>query len=313
MPKILIVDDSITIREYIKEALSQTSDTSWHFFEAENGREALDAVHREKIDLVLCDVMMPEMDGFAFLERMKEEPDLSDLPVIMLTAVDAVEKKVRGLQAGASDYLVKPLDESELVARVQVQLKIKQLQDKLKKADERHRKLSITDYLTKIYNRRHFMQILSREFDRARRYDQPLSLIILDIDHFKLVNDEFGHQQGDRILVELARLLKNNIRSHDIIARYGGEEFVVLLPGIDVGDAETVADKLRGLVEQRRFSGVGGRKITVSMGVCSYPGRRVITIDDLIARADKGLYGAKRKGRNRVVVYQSGRRQARVK
>jgi diguanylate cyclase (GGDEF)-like protein len=301
---ILIVDDSPTIREYIKVTLLAAKKQGFNkVLEAENGRDALEILSKHSIDLILCDVLMPEMDGFTFLKEIKANPAYFDIPVIMLTAEESVEKKVKGLESGASDYVTKPFDESELIARVRVHLKIKRLQDELKEANERYRRLSITDDLTGLYNRRYFFEILEREFERAVRYHLPLALVIIDVDHFKEVNDNFGHLQGDVILTEIASLITGNLRSHDIVARYGGEEFVLLLPMASGDTARSVSEKIRRLIERHRFKGAGDHSITVSIGVCTYPTSAVERIDDLISLADGGLYEAKREGRNSVVIH----------
>ncbi len=301
---ILIVDDEITIRHYIRHVLSGEKDISNEILEAEDGNKALDILRERRVDLVLCDVSMEGMDGITFLVMMKARKELLDIPVIMLTAEESVEMKVKGFEAGASDYLIKPFDENELIARVRVQLKVKHLQDELKRAKDRYHELSITDYLTGIYNRRYFIGTLVKEFEKARRYHLPLSLVIIDIDHFKQINDTYGHLRGDSVIVEVSQILKSNLRSHDVLARYGGEEFVLLLPMTGKDEAGKTADKLLGLIKEHEFSGLKDSSVTVSIGVCSYPGDGIDNIDKLIARSDDSLYLAKKKGRDRVVVHQ---------
>jgi diguanylate cyclase (GGDEF)-like protein len=302
-PRILIVDDSITVRQYIQGVLSEDGGPLPEFFEAEEGRAALAILDREPVDLVLCDVMMPVMDGFTFLGEMKGRPEQADTPVIMLTAEGSVDMKVRCLEAGASDYVTKPFADAELSARVGVHLKIKFLQDELRRANEKFRDLSITDPLTGLFNRRHFIEILSREYSKAKRHDLPLTFMILDIDHFKRINDTYGHPQGDTVITELSTLLKGNVRVHDIVARYGGEEFVVLLPMTGREDGRMVAEKLRGAVRKTGFTGMDGRPVTVSIGVCALPVACAAGLEGLIAAADDSLYRAKEAGRDRVVVH----------
>jgi two-component system, cell cycle response regulator len=303
MTAVLIIDDSITIRQRIKLELKKATLFD-EYHEARDGAEGLRVVEAHPIDLVLCDVIMPGMDGFEFLAAMKAAEGSADIPVIMLTGQESTEKKIQGLDLGASDYLTKPFDPGELIARVRVQLKIKQLQDDLRNANERYRELSVTDYLTKLFNRRHFMDIFLNEFERAQRYLLPLSFVILDIDHFKSINDTKGHLVGDSVLAELAGVLRHNLRSHDVVARYGGEEFVVLLPMAGADEAVRVAEKLRSRTERYRFSAMDGRSVTISVGVCSYPRKGVDKVDQIIAAADEALYQAKRNGRN--VVWMSG-------
>jgi len=301
LSSILIIDDSITVRQGIKLALKKAS-LFQDFYEARDGRQGLDQLRQHHPDVVLCDVIMPEMDGFTFLEKMKEDPAFIDTPVIMLTGEGLVDKKVRGLDLGASDYLTKPFDFSELLARVKVQLKLKTLQDELKKVNEQLLELSRVDYLTQIFNRRYFMEQFQVEFDRCRRYGQPLSFMIMDIDHFKLVNDTHGHPVGDQVLSDLGKTANGQFAFHDVLARYGGEEFVVLLPMAAPDEANNVAEKLRQAVEQNDFPALPGQRVTISLGVCSYPLPGVDSPDAIISAADEALYLAKETGRNRVVV-----------
>jgi len=291
---LLIVDDSATVRTAIRKTIEPTGLFD-AYIEATDGREALQRLQEREIDLVLCDVVMPEVDGFAFLTEMKELPEHQDVPVIMLTAQDDVDKKVRGLELGASDYVTKPFAKDELIARVRVQLKVKLLQDRLREA-------SITDYLTNRFNRRHFMQIFYTEFERARRHGHALSLALLDVDRFKRINDTNGHLYGDRILVAIAELIGANVRGEDVVARYGGEEFVVLLPHIGETGAKDAAEKIRGVIASHRFEGMGEEPVTISIGVVTFQGDKpgIATIDTLLMLADRALYNAKDLGRNRV-------------
>ncbi len=302
MMSVLIIDDSITIRQRIKLELKKAR-LFEEYYEARDGREGLRMLEAHEVDLVLCDVIMPGMDGFEFLAQVKATDEFADIPVIMLTGQESTEKKIQGLDLGASDYLTKPFDPGELIARVKVQVKIKTLQDDLRAANERYRELSVTDYLTRLYNRRHFMEIFLNEFERCQRYALPLSFVILDIDHFKSINDTRGHLQGDSVLVELAGILKNNLRVHDVVARHGGEEFVILLPMAGPDEAIFVATKLRGIVERHKFPGMDDQSVTVSLGICSYPGDNIDSIDAIIAAADDALYKAKGAGRNLVWLY----------
>ena len=300
MSAVLIIDDSITIRQGIKLALKKASVFD-DYLEARNGSEGIEKLDANSVDLVLCDVVMPEKDGFEFLEEMKRQEKYADIPVIMLTGQESVDKKILGLNLGASDYLTKPFDPGELIARVKVQLKIKSLQDELKAANERYRELSITDYLTKLYNRRHFMELSLREFERCKRYNHDLSLVMCDLDHFKSINDTLGHQVGDAVLADLGQILMGNLRGHDVVARYGGEEFIILLPMAGNGEVVSVAEKLRHRVEKHQFPGVDDRNVTISLGISCFPYDNPQSIDELITLADKALYHAKRTGRNKVV------------
>jgi diguanylate cyclase (GGDEF)-like protein len=293
---LLIVDDSATVRTAIRKTLEPTR-LFEVYFEARNGHEALAALDQRSIDLVICDIVMPDLDGFAFLQKVKQSAKHQDIPVIMLTGQESVEKKVTGLDLGASDYVTKPFAKDELIARVRVHLKLKLLQDRLREA-------SITDYLTKRFNRRHFMQLFYTEFERSKRHGHALSLAILDIDHFKRINDMNGHAQGDRILVEVARVISANVRGEDVVARYGGEEFVILLPDTDETGALGAAEKVRQVVAGSRFEGMGETPVTLSIGLVTFHAGQpsTATIDMLLMLADAALYEAKGRGRNRVAV-----------
>ncbi|MSM39878.1 MAG: diguanylate cyclase [Geobacter sp.] len=302
---ILIIDDSDKIREQIVQTLQAVSLVD-QYFQARDGIEGFKyLIERPQIDLVLCDLEMPRMDGFKFLAMVRSREELRSIPIIMLTAREARELKIKGLEQGASDYVTKPFDPGELVARVRVQLKIKLLQDELKHSNELLKELSNTDPLTQLFNRRYMMEVLEKEIQRTFRKGSPISLIIMDIDHFKKVNDVHGHQQGDTVLVNVAGLVKRHLRSYDVAARYGGEEFVGILPETPLDEAMVVAERVRVAVQQLTFAHkLQTLKITISMGVATYPGPGVDSIDDIIRVADEALYRAKSEGRNRVITLQ---------
>nr|WP_291316764.1 GGDEF domain-containing protein [Desulfuromonas sp.] len=187
------------------------------------------------------------------------------------------------------------------MARVKVQLKIKSLQDKLKKSNQLLLELSNTDPLTRLHNRRSLMQTLRREFQRSRRIDTPLSLVMADIDHFKKVNDTYGHQQGDSVLVALGDLFNEKLRPYDLAARFGGEEFALVLPETDLANAQQVAERIREAAARLTFPGpLKELRLTISLGVATFPSGNIQSEDDLIREADYALYNAKRGGRNRV-------------
>jgi two-component system, cell cycle response regulator len=223
------------------------------------------------------------------------------VPIIMLTGIMDFNSKVRGLEQGATDYLTKPFDAGELVARVKVQLKIKSLQDELKKANELLKKLTNIDHLTSLFNRRYLTEILDGEFFRARRNREHLSLIMVDIDYFKRVNDTYGHQNGDIVLATVASLTQRELRAYDSAARYGGEEFVLVVPGTSLNGAVMVAERLRQAVLEFSFPApMEDLTVTISAGVATYPSPLVDSIDSLFRQADEALYRAKQNGRNKV-------------
>jgi two-component system, cell cycle response regulator len=298
---VLIIDDSDSVRTSLKRVVEGMKGVEQVLL-ADNGLQGYRYLRENSVDLVLCDLNMPGIDGFKFLNLKNSNVEFNDIPVIMLTAQGDVNSKVRGLEVGASDYLVKPCDDAELVARVNVHLKVKQLQDQLRIKNNELEKLSRTDPLTAIANRRHFVETLTYEYHRAVRYRRPLSFIMIDIDYFKKVNDDYGHLAGDHTLVAVANALKCDLRKQDLLARYGGEEFALLLPETMNQEAITVAERCRRNVEansivfnEMRFT------VTVSLGLSSVPNDETNDVDMIIKRADDALYEAKRSGRNRLV------------
>ncbi len=297
---VLIIDDSDAVREKIIKTLE-----SFHlfvrYFEAEDGLEGFKKLLSAPVDIVLCDLEMPRIDGFKFLSMMKSRPDLQNTPVIMLTGMGDRELKIKGLEQGASDYITKPFDPEELVARVKVHLKIKNLQDDLKRTNELLLELSNTDHLTGLFNRRYLMDALEKEIQRSTRKGGNLSMIILDIDNFKQVNDTYGHLQGDVVLKSVAVQLQKELRNYDIAARYGGEEFIAVLPDANLKEALFVADRVRMSIQSTKFDGsLSELGLTVSLGVALFSTEDANSVDSFIKRADDALYRAKANGKNRV-------------
>lgn len=302
---ILIIDDSEAVREQIIQTLMKTTIFE-QFYEAADGIEGFKQVIARKINIIVCDLEMPRMDGFKFLALMQSRDDLKDIPVIMLTGREDREMKIKGLEQGACDYVTKPFDSGELVARVKVQLKIRALQEELMQSNAKLQELSNTDPLTLLHNRRYMMLTLDNELQRSQRKGSPLSIIMMDIDHFKRVNDQYGHQQGDEVLVQVAGLAREGLRVYDVAARYGGEEFVLILPETRHEEACSVAERLRQRVQAHTFTGpLEKLNVTISLGIATYPWVDINTIDSLIHTADTALYRAKETGRNRVVSYQA--------
>lgn len=268
-----------------------------------NGLDGFKALLTMSVDLVLCDLVMDGFDGFKFLSLKRSRPDLLEIPVIMVTGAGAVTEKVKALEGGASDYLIKPFDDAELIARVRVHLKLLSLQRELREKNRQLEELSNTDELTKLANRRHFMEMASIELLRAQRYEKPLSCILLDLDHFKRVNDTHGHLAGDEVLREVAKVIRRDLRRHDLAARYGGEEMILLLPETDAAGAESVAQRYRRSIASLEIQ-YGGERIPVSasFGVAAFPTHASENLEHLIGAADQALYAAKEQGRNRVVL-----------
>lgn len=299
--RVLIVDDSDSVRSRVKQALQDDSD-SIEFIEAEDGAKGFRILAQKAVDLILCDLEMPQIDGFRFLQLKKSRPEFDEIPVIMLTGKGEVRAKVAGLQAGASDYLTKPFDDEELRARVNIHLKIKRLQDELRDKNARLEMLNRIDPLTQILNRGAFEDTLSKEFARAKRYGVPFVFCILDIDHFKQVNDTFGHQAGDSVLVQVAQALHQVKRANDTVARYGGEEFTFLMPHTEMPGGMRAAERCLEMLRNLEIVEDDLRiKITASMGIIAYPTFPVTHLDALFRHADKALYQAKESGRDRAI------------
>ncbi len=299
---VLVVEDSDTVRREIIQILKGKSIFS-SFHEAEDGLQGFKVLLGNKIDLILCDVDMPMMDGFKFIGLVQSREDLRDIPIILLTGKEDRDSKIRGLEQGASDYITKPFDAGELVARVRVHLKIKTLQDQLKQANELLLAISHTDHLTGLYNRRYLEETLEREFQRTQRRGINLAVLIMDIDHFKKINDTYGHQQGDSVLCKVASLFQRALREYDTAARFGGEEFIAVIPETSLSEANNIAERIRRSIEEAIFDVEAGIiKITASFGVSAYPAEGILSANDLIREADRALYAAKISGRNRVEI-----------
>ncbi|NOQ51354.1 MAG: diguanylate cyclase [Desulfuromonadaceae bacterium] len=297
---LLIIDDSKAIRSQVTQIFSDGK-LFVNILQAADGIEGFKLLVNNQVDLILCDIEMPEMDGLKFLAMLQSREDLREKPVIMLTSHDDLDTKVKGLESGASDYITKPFEPSEMVARVHVHMQLKTLQDELRRSNQLLLELAQTDPLTRLYNRRYLYEKLTAELNRCYRGTSPISLIMADIDHFKRVNDQYGHQVGDEVLVKISDLLQEKLRTYDLAARYGGEEFCLVLPETDLEAAQNIAERIRQRVESLPLAPPMGRdKLTMSFGVAAYDGTYDGTIDELIRAADDALYEAKNGGRNQV-------------
>src|SRR5436190_297915 len=304
--RVLIVDDHEDNVELLRARLE-----SWGYetVTARDGAEALHTIETTLPDLVLLDIMMPKIDGIEVARRVKHNPDLPFIPIIMQTALDSTENKVEGLEAGADDYITKPIDFPELKARLRSMLRIKRLQEEIEErerelmeANERLRHMSQTDALTGLDNRRHIETRLEEMYEHSKRLGEPFSCVMVDLDKFKSVNDTYGHQAGDAVLRQLAKILKHEVREIDHAGRYGGEEFMLLLAGTVLDAAVTFAERVRKAIESHTFTFDGGSlKRTASFGVAGWPHPKITHCDSLVRAADEALYVAKETGRNRVI------------
>jgi diguanylate cyclase (GGDEF)-like protein len=290
---ILIVDDAVSNIEVLCGILSG----EFEIFFATNGKDALEIASLQIPDLILLDVVMPEMDGFQVLKSLKSAEKTKDIPVIFVTASNQETDESRGFEEGVVDYITKPLRSSVVKARVHTHLELKRYRDHLKT-------LSTIDGLTGVANRRVFDETIQKEWQRARRNQGPLSLIMMDIDFFKAYNDHYGHVAGDECLRKLTAAINQvHRRPADLFARYGGEEFVILLPETDSEGAlviaRTVITRVGSLSIPHEYSQVSGY-ITLSMGVATMIPGDDQTLLDLINLADELLYKAKKSGRNQI-------------
>ena len=298
---ILAEDDQIAS----KLIMHYLEGSSYHIESFTNGMDTLTRAQQGDVDLILLDVLLPDMDGFEICQRLKEMPQTRNIQIVMVTGLKDMESKVRGIEIGADDFLVKPVNKEELLARVNALLRRKERFDRLSADYEKALQSAITDQLTGLYNHAYFKQFLPLEIERSRRQHHPLTLLLFDIDDFKEYNDSLGHLEGDRILRELGLLIKDYVRKIDLAARYGGEEFAIVLAYTDTNGALATAERLRYAVETSSFAYktlMPSKNLTISIGVASLQ-PEIGSIEELLDRADKALYRAKKEGKNRVCVF----------
>jgi len=306
MQTLLLIEDSAAHRAEIRRVL-EPANLFDHILEAEDGIEGLKLLISERVDLVLCDLEMPGLDGEKILQIKESRLAGREIPIIFLTASTDLDRHVRLLESGASDTITKPFHPADLLARMRLHLKIKRLQDELREKNDVLSAMSTTDHLTSLRTRRYLGEVLAVEMLRAKRYRSPLTVIMADLDHFKLVNDTYGHATGDIVLKGSSEVLRENLRATDVAARWGGEEFLVVLPETNVEGGALWAERWRDGIEQAVFESPDGRslKVTLSIGVAVYD-PSMDNAEVLIDVADKALYRAKESGRNRVVVQEPG-------
>ncbi len=302
---ILLIDDSQTHRAEIRSVID-ASGLFERVLEASDGLRGLKLLLAEAVDVVLCDLEMPGLDGDKLLLARSSRPGAANVPFVFLTASQDMGRRARLLEDGACDAITKPFHPIDLVARLRLHLKVKRLQDELLVKNATLARLSTVDELTGLRSRRYVSEVLSIEFQRARRYGTPLSLVMADLDHFKAVNDCYGHPGGDVVLKGVAELLRGSLRATDVAGRYGGEEFLLVLPQIERDGALIMAERWRASIEHGDFAAADGRPIHVeiSVGVAQYASSMANT-DALILAADQALYLAKQNGRNRVELYEA--------
>jgi two-component system, cell cycle response regulator len=294
---VVVADDSAVARAVVRDQLEAEG---YRVVEADNGRVAVAACREVHPDVVLLDIEMPELDGYAVLAALKQDDLTSTVPVVFLTGQTTTADVVEGLRLGAHDYLRKPFEPAELTARVSAAMRTKRLQDQLRARNEELQSMLRTDLLTGLPNRRHLDEYLRMLSSASRRQRHPLSALMIDVDHFKRINDQHGHSAGDAVLVAVAKRIGASLRTEDVAGRWGGEEFLVLLPATDLDGAWVLGDRVRQAVADEPVDLGDGTDtiVTISVGCAVGQGDDVA---DQLRRADAALYEAKSLGRNRTV------------
>jgi two-component system chemotaxis response regulator CheY len=294
--KILIAEDQAPAALFLRRTLERMGHQP---LVVSDGEAAWNAVREQSIPLVISDWVMPRMDGLELCRRVRARTSAEGCPytyVILLTSKDSRQDKLDGLRAGADDFLTKPPDPDELAIRLEIAARILKVHEDLDRRNAQLAQLAAVDELTGAKNRRRFGEDLEMLFALATRQRTPLSLVMLDVDHFKPYNDEFGHPAGDEVLRTVVRTIRDGVREQDVVARYGGEEFVVLLPSTSAEAAMILAERLRALIEAIPWP---KRPVTASLGVAT-TGSDILASSALVEAADQALYRSKRAGRNRV-------------
>jgi diguanylate cyclase (GGDEF)-like protein len=284
---ILIVDDDPQVSQLIQCILSEEN---YQIEIADSGREALNHRNLKSFDLILLDINMPKMSGYELCNALKDSYETKEIPVIFLTGNCLPDDKVQGFNCGAIDYITKPFNGTELIARVKNHLELKHTHDLLKE-------MALMDGLTKLYNHSYIHERLSEEISNTKRHNLELSLIMIDLDNFKLINDTYGHKLGDNVLRKVSSTILELIREEDVAGRYGGEEFIIILPNTDYSAAYKVAEKIRNAVKSLVWSNED-LQITLSGGVYTLGEE---TVNGFIEKADMLLYKAKNSGKDRIM------------
>jgi diguanylate cyclase (GGDEF)-like protein len=298
----VIADDDRVAREMLADILRSAG---YQVEPLEDGQDAVDRVARGGIDLVLLDIVMPRLSGLEACRLLKGMSADSFLPVVLVTVKTDTASRVEGLKIGADDYVCKPFEEEELLARVGAMLRIKSLHDQVAAQRAYLERLSVHDEMTGLYNYRYLHTRLTEEFKRAERYHEPFACILVDIDQLRVMNDIGGRALGDLVIKRISEGIRRSVREVDVVARYGGEEFLVVLPSTHFAGAVTVAERIWREAAERSVDYDGSSNwFTVSIGVALYPSRDVRTKDALLRAAESALNQAKREGGNRICVFQ---------
>jgi diguanylate cyclase (GGDEF)-like protein len=304
---VLVVDDNSENLKVLGGILKNNTDYKLAF--AMNGEEAVKFAHAHEPDMVLLDVMMPGMDGFEVCSLLKNDDVSKDIPVIFITAKTEPDDIVKGFSVGGVDYITKPFHETELLMRIRTHMELKNIRDaledknrELSEAYEKIEELALTDSLTGIPNRRNITSVLHKEVSRSSRNGYVFSMIMCDIDFFKKVNDNYGHDVGDYVLQRVSKILKKNLREQDVVSRWGGEEFLIMLPDTELDSAFFVAEKLRVAIKDAKMEfEEHSFGITMTFGVSEF--NRQNGLEKSIKKADDALYEGKQTGRDKVVAH----------
>ena len=293
---VLIVDDDLSVRNTMDEYIASAG---FNTLAASSAEEALELIEKNNFAVVITDIRLPGLGGLELTKVIKQK---NGSDVIVVTGYSDDYSYEEAINIGASDFVIKPVRLEELLLRLRRVLKERQLSSERTRMMQKLQKLATTDGLTKLYNSRSFYSQLELEVDRYNRYKHPLSLLLLDIDNFKEFNDNYGHLEGDKVLVRFSQIIKSCLRTNDSAYRYGGEEFTVILPETNGDEAKTVAQRIRSSLETEKFKPIPEKnaKITISIGVTQYFPKEELSA--FIRRADKAMYLSKKNGRNRVSV-----------
>jgi two-component system cell cycle response regulator len=299
LPLVLIVEDNESDAELVRHLLK---DLPVRLERLSNGAEAVELCQAGKVDLMLLDILLPGLNGFEVCRQVKSSEKGKDLPIVVITCLEDMDSRLKCIELQTDDFLVKPIVGRELQARVKILLEKKQQLDKLRSHYELAMNSAVVDWLTGLYNHGYFRKFLDLEIKKSLRQRYPVTLIMIDVDNFKAVNDAYGHPAGDVVLQELAKVVRKSVREVDLVARYGGDEFAIVLPYSDGHGALRVAKRIDEAIKTHGFSPKPSAlktRLTVSMGVAMYP-EDAVHVDELIHSADQKLYMAKTKGKNRI-------------
>lgn len=319
-PVVLIVDDNKQNLQYLS---AMCENCGYDVAIATDGNQVMEFVKNDTPDIILLDIIMPIMDGIKICKNLKRNKLTKSIPIIFITAKNDSQDIIDGFEAGGVDYVTKPFNSHELISRIKTHIDLKLSRDELKEKNiqltkkneeiikmytklklmmETVEQMSITDYLTNLYNRRYIIDRITKEIARFKRLKKDFCLIVCDVDNFKFINDTYGHDHGDKVLQSIAFVLNDSIREVDMVARWGGEEFMLLLPETSIDGANILAERLRLSIQSNKVVvNDTTLSVTITLGICSYNGRD--QMDEFVCKADTAMYQGKKSGRNCVITY----------